>query len=142
MHHGDCQKKLRMYDNLLRYAWTFLVERFDRHISNSRAALFERGLILSDKGSYENKIVKIVSELIRYGSKFHPIGNLIEVPIFAASYDHQLIQIADACAYCINKYHTANPSIFQNYWHILYNKFRRAPNGDAQGYGLKIFPFS
>jgi hypothetical protein len=137
---GIVKNKLRMYDNLLRYVWTFLVERFDKHISNSRAVIFEKGLILSDKGSYENKIVKIVSELIRHGSQFQQISNLIEIPIFATSYDHQLIQIADACAYCTMKYHTANRSIFQNYWHIIYNKFRKDPNGDTQGYGLKIFP--
>src|SRR5947209_13265467 len=104
------------------------------HISDSRAQLLDRGLILSDKSSYESKIVKIVIELIKYGSKFKTINNLIEIPIFATSDNHQLIQIADACAYCTMKYYYSSP-LFEHYWYAICNKMRKAPNGDATGYG-------
>jgi len=135
---GIDKSKLCNHHYLLRFVWTFLVERFDMHISESRGKLFDRGLILSDKSSYESKIVKLVSELIKYGSKFKAINNLIEIPIFAASDNHQLIQIADACAYCTKYYFYSR--LFEHYWYAICNKMRKAPNGDVTGYGLKIFP--
>ena len=95
--------------------------------------------MLSDKSSYEDQISRIVCEVIRYGSNFQNIRTLIEKPIFVTSHVHSLIQIADACAYCIMK-HYSDSKIFANYWYAINNKLRKASNGDTTGYGLKIFP--
>jgi hypothetical protein len=78
---GIDKYKLHSYHNLLRYVWTFLVERFDMYISESRGNMLDRGMVLSDKSSYESKIVKLFCELIKYGSKFQAISNLISTSI-------------------------------------------------------------
>jgi Protein of unknown function (DUF3800) len=45
---GIDKNKLYSYHNLLRFVWTFLVERFDKHISETRGEHLDRGLVLSD----------------------------------------------------------------------------------------------
>jgi Protein of unknown function (DUF3800) len=136
---GIDKDALYNYYKLLRFVWTFLVERFDKHILESIGNPRDRGLVLSDKNPYEREITMLVREVIRDGSKFQTIDHLIEAPLFVNSYDHQLIQIADACAYCTMKYYFSSP-LFENYWYAIRNKMRKAPNGDIGGYGLKIFP--
>lgn len=121
-------------------AWTFLIERFDRYIIDSRGR--DRGIIIVDKSSKipENEISRIVNLLRRNGSYFQPeIENIVEEPIFVESRLREGIQIADSCAYCTLKHLTAYDK-FKPYWKIIEGKLRRGPNGNTAGYGFKVFP--
>jgi hypothetical protein len=127
--------------DIFKAAWTFLTERFDRHIIDNDMRV-NKGIIIVDKSSKipEANITKIVNDLRRFGSYYQPnIDNIVEEPIFIDSKVREAVQIADACAYCTLK-HLTRYDKFKKYWEIVHNKTRKGPNGNTLGFGLKVFP--
>jgi hypothetical protein len=125
-------------------AWTFIAERFDKHISehnNKSSYKSDKGIIIVDKSSrsIHKEVTEIINRLRQFGSNTQQIDNIVDEPMFISSAVSEQIQIADASAYCTMK-HLNNAPIFTGYWNIIYSKLRRGQNGNPIGYGLKIFP--
>jgi hypothetical protein len=123
-------------------AWIFIAERFDKYISENSKQSSNQGIIIVDKSSrsIDKDATRIVNRLRQFGSNVQEINHIVEEPMFISSTVSEQIQLADASAYCTMK-RLYNSHYFITYWNIIYNKLRRAPNGDVIGYGLKIFPY-
>jgi hypothetical protein len=122
-------------------AWIFITERFDRYISQNNENLINKGIIIVDKSSpsIDQVATRVINHIRQFGSNAQPINHIVEEPMFISSDVSEQMQIADASAYCTMKYLQNHP-VFMKYWYVIHSKLRRAPDGDPNGYGLKIFP--
>jgi uncharacterized protein DUF3800 len=125
----------------LRASWTFITERFDKHLSDNKNNLDNKGIIVIDKSSRSSDQVatSVINYIRKNGSNTQSINNIVEEPMFISSSVSEHMQIADASAYCTMKYLNNTPT-FRGYWNIIWNKLRKGPNGNISGYGLKVFP--
>jgi hypothetical protein len=120
-------------------AWTFLLERFDRFISDNNSK--DKGEIVVDISSNmnEREIKRIIKYLIKHGTPYQYISHVAEEPSFFYSETIHGIQVADAASYCTLR-HLNGYTKFCNYWNIIMGKMRKGPGGKIDGYGFKVFP--
>jgi hypothetical protein len=133
-------------DDAVEYrAWKHLFERCDMGISDMCKAsgnTEENGLIIIDHHSdptHDEQIKNYLREMRLYGSGFHLFDHMIEEPLFTPSAWTNIIQLADAVAYCTAMY-LWNDVFFVKQFMTIQNKFRKGKDGDINNYGLKIFP--
>ncbi len=121
-------------------AWTYLIERFDKHIECGDHAN-EGGIVKIDKSTSKQQadVFKIVNELRKEGSYWQNVNHIIQEPTFVNSAGVEGVQVADAIAYCTFRNKTGSTK-FKPYWDKIYDKFRKGSDGRVSGYGIKEFP--
>ena len=115
---ADSQLKLRVFasviekrlvsqrDQILQHAFENIAAQFDNYL----ASLFlrknpQRGLVIFDKTSYEEKLQALSSLFKHQGHSNGKLRNFAEVPLFLDSKASRLIQMADLVAYWIFRYY-------------------------------------
>src|SRR6266496_2622935 len=104
----DKQQYYNQYnDDAVEYrAWTHLFERCDMYISDlckENTNLNENGLIIVDHHTlykHDELIKDYLHEIRISGSTYHRFDHMIEEPFFTQSAWRNLVQLADAVAYC------------------------------------------
>ncbi len=95
-------------------AFEQLTSRYDmflkRLFSKHRDA--QRGLILLDKSSTENRIQTLAREFKYEGHSWGRTKNYAEVPVFLDSKASRLIQLADLVAFALFRFHEYNDNSF------------------------------
>jgi len=114
---ADPQMKLRVFasviekstmpaDQILTSSFEHLAHRFDQHLANmfARRKDPQRGLVIFDKTSYEEKLQALSTLFKHQGHSQGRLRNFSEVPLFLDSKASRLIQMADLIAYWIFRY--------------------------------------
>ncbi|WP_082711630.1 DUF3800 domain-containing protein [Methylobacterium indicum] len=84
------------------HAFELLINRFDRYLQKlHRQGDTQRGLLVMDKSSYENRFQGLARNFRDNGHSWGQLRNLSEVPLFVDSRATRLIQLADLVAYSI-----------------------------------------
>lgn len=94
----------------LRYAWTFIVERFE-HFLNQRPTKPGNGLFFIDasRRNVECEIKDVVFRMATNGSGYLVADHVVECPIFVKSDRHNMIQAADMVAYAVHRHYKGDP---------------------------------
>src|SRR5579875_542844 len=125
------------------WAWKLLLERIHICIGryNKQTGIDEYGLIIMDESvrAKDEEIRKHMLYLRRHGTGYQNISRIIEDPIFSPSHWRNLIQLADALAYCCAGYERKIP-FFQQQFLTIQNKFDKDSWGNVQNYGYKKYP--
>lgn len=148
--------KPRVYEHVNMETWAFrlLIERIDlylnkmndMHIKNKNPLQYGMMIIDSVDESFDNKIRKKVSNMMKHGTLYLTLQYLIEEPIFIDSKWRNLSQLTDCVAYCIRRYykHPVSKGYIQqkwvNYFTLINPVIDADANGNILGYGIKIFP--
>lgn len=127
-------------------AWTYLFERCDMHISDISGGTVETGLLITDHHSspqHDSRIKDYLRGIRLFGSgdqvKYHRFDHMIEEALFTPSTWRNLIQLADAVAYC-SVQTLLNDAFFTKQFLTIQNKFRTSKAGEIKNYGFKVFP--
>ena len=84
-------------------------------------------------------ILSYINHIRHHGTNWQSVRNIVEEPLFYDSFVRKGLQIADAVAYCTNRYLNKNND-FDSYWKLLYPKIQKNASGTTMGYGLTVFP--
>jgi len=95
-------------------AFEQLTSRFDRYLKRlfNKHNDAQRGLILLDKSSTENRIQTLAREFKYEGHSWGRTKNYAEVPVFLDSKASRLIQLADLVAFALFRFHEHNDNSF------------------------------
>jgi hypothetical protein len=95
-------------------AFEQLTSRFDMYLKRlfNKHNDAQRGLILLDKSSTENRIQTLAREFKYEGHSWGRTKNLAEVPVFLDSRASRLIQLADLVAFALFRFHEHNDNTF------------------------------
>jgi hypothetical protein len=142
----DKEKYFQQYDDeqVEFRGWKHLVERCEMGIGDLsyEGGSYQNGLIITDHNTSDahDEIIRSFLQLIRLkGTGYLTINHLIEEPLFVVSKFRNLIQLADAVAYCTVKY-LLGDQFFVSQFEKIKPRFRHNLTGDITNYGLKIFP--
>ena len=96
------------------YAFEQITSRFDKFLQRLYAKHDDpqRGIILFDKSSTEQRIQTLAREFKYAGYSWGKTKNYAEVPVFMDSRASRLIQLADLVAFAIFRYFEHNDSTF------------------------------
>ncbi len=61
----------------------------------------QRGIMIFDHASYEDKLALLMRSFRRYGTKATPVRNIIDAPFFASSHTSRMLQLADFISYAL-----------------------------------------
>ncbi len=103
---------------------------------------YDKGILISDHHSSDGddeRIKNIIEYLRIKGSRFHSFNHIIEEPLFTISKWRNMIQVADAVAYC-SVYCLLGDDFFLSQFKKIESKFRKDRNGMIEKYGFKVFP--
>lgn len=114
---GDQQMKLRVFasviekslmpqDQILTKSFEHVAYQFDQYLADMyyQRKDPQRGLVIFDKTSYEEKLQALSSLFKHQGHSLGKLRNFSEVPLFLDSKASRLIQMADLIAYWIFRY--------------------------------------
>ena len=114
---GDQQMKLQVFasviekstmpqDQILTKSFEHVASAFDQQLTNlwTRRKDPQRGLVIFDRTSYEEKLQALSSLFKHQGHSQGKLRNFCEVPLFLDSKASRLIQMADLIAYWIFRY--------------------------------------
>ncbi len=101
------EKKTMAKDDVLNKSFENVAMHFDQYLANMWHTRRDpqRGLIIFDKTSYEEKLQALSSVFKRRGHSMGRLRNFAEVPLFLDSRASRLIQMADLIAYWIFRYY-------------------------------------
>lgn len=101
------EKSLFPADKILGQAFEDVACQFDQHLANIFHARKDkqRGLIIFDKTSYEEKLQALSSVFKHQGHSTGKLRNFAEVPLFIDSRASRLTQMADLIAYWIFRFY-------------------------------------
>ena len=101
------EKSTMSRDKILETAFEAVAHQFDQYLADmwGRKRDAQRGLVICDKASYEQKLQALSSLFKRQGHQLGRLRNFAEVPLFLDSRASRLIQMADLVAYWIFRYH-------------------------------------
>lgn len=115
---GNQQLKLRVFasvieksrmplDEILERSFESVAHQFDQYLADmwARRRDAQRGLVVCDKASYEQKLQALSSLFKHQGHQLGRLRNFAEVPLFLDSKASRLIQMADLIAYWIFRYY-------------------------------------
>lgn len=115
---GNRQLKLRVFgsviekstmprEQILRRSFEAVAHQFDQYLADMWAHRRDpqRGLVVCDKASYEQKLQALSSLFKHEGHAHGRLRNFAEVPLFLDSKASRLIQMADLIAYWIFRYY-------------------------------------
>lgn len=95
-------------------AFEQLISRYDLFLKRlfTKHQDAQRGLILLDKSSTENRIQTLAREFKYAGHSWGRTKNYAEVPVFLDSKASRLIQLADLVAFALFRFHERNDNSF------------------------------
>lgn len=115
---GNPQLKLRVFasviekslvptEQILEKSFESVAHQFDQYLADmwSRRRDAQRGLVICDKASYEQKMQALSLLFKHQGHQLGHLRNFAEVPLFLDSKTSRLIQMADLIAYWIFRYY-------------------------------------
>lgn len=115
---GNPQLQLRVFasviekstmprDQILERSFEVVAHQFDQYLADmwARRRDPQRGLVVCDKASYEQKLQALSSLFKHQGHALGRLRNFAEVPLFLDSKASRLIQMADLIAYWIFRYY-------------------------------------
>ena len=90
-------------DQILERSFAAVAHQFDQYLADMylRRNDAQRGLVVCDKASYEQKLQALSSLFKHEGHELGRLRNFAEVPLFLDSRASRLIQLADLVAYWI-----------------------------------------
>jgi hypothetical protein len=120
------EKKNFSGQDIAKVAFEQLSSRFDMFLGRLHATKSDsqRGLILFDKSSTEQRIQTLAREFKHAGHSFGVTRNYAEVPVFVDSMASRLIQLADLVAYALFRHFEHADS---KYYQVIEKRF------DAEG---------
>lgn len=94
-------------DQILERSFEAVAHQFDQYLADMwvRRNDAQRGLVVCDKTSYEQKLQALSSLFKHQGHALGRLRNFAEVPLFLDSKASRLIQMADLVAYWIFRYY-------------------------------------
>lgn len=100
------EKSLIPHDQILQQSFEAVAHQFDQYLADmwSTRKDPQRGLVVCDKASYEQKLQTLSSLFKHQGHTLGRLRNFAEVPLFLDSKASRLIQMADLIAYWIFRY--------------------------------------
>lgn len=120
---GNAQLQLRVFasviekstlpqDQILERSFEAVAHQFDQYLADmwTRRRDPQRGLVVCDKASYEQKLQALSSLFKHEGHALGRLRNFAEVPLFLDSKASRLIQLADLVAYWIFRYYQSKDS--------------------------------
>ena len=120
------EKKNLAGEDIAKVAFEQLSSRFDQFLSRLHNLKddTQRGLILFDESSTEQRIQTLAREFKYAGHSYGVTRNYAEVPVFLDSCASRLIQLADLIAYALFRHFEHGGS---KYYQVIKNRF------DAEG---------
>jgi Protein of unknown function (DUF3800) len=138
----DKQRHARRYAqpaNPYEIALEFCMERLQRWLGEKNQQHKQTHVIVECRGRSEDRQLELEFRRIAAGrNAVGPMPNL-DVRFMDKKHNAPGLQIADLAAHPIGR-HVINPVQENRAFDIIEPKLRRGPNGQVQGYGLKIFP--
>jgi hypothetical protein len=94
-------------DQIIERSFEAVAHQFDQYLADlwARRHDAQRGLVICDKASYEQKLQALSSLFKHQGHALGRLRNFAEVPLFLDSKASQIIQMADLVAYWIFRYY-------------------------------------
>lgn len=101
------EKSTMPQDQILERSFEAVAHQFDQYLADmwTRRRDPQRGLVVCDKASYEQKLQALSSLFKHQGHALGRLRNFAEVPLFLDSKASRLIQMADLIAYWIFRYY-------------------------------------
>lgn len=101
------EKSTMPQDQILHRSFEAIAHQFDQYLADMwvRRRDAQRGLVVCDKASYEQKLQALSSLFKHQGHALGRLRNFAEVPLFLDSKASRLIQMADLIAYWIFRYY-------------------------------------
>ncbi|MBW8462166.1 DUF3800 domain-containing protein [Acidovorax sp.] len=101
------EKSTVPHDQILERSFEAVAHQFDQYLADmwTRRRDAQRGLVVCDKASYEQKLQALSSLFKHQGHALGRLRNFAEVPLFLDSKASRLIQMADLIAYWIFRYY-------------------------------------
>ncbi len=101
------EKSTMPEDQILERSFAAVAHQFDQYLADmwTRRKDGQRGLVVCDKASYEQKLQALSSLFKHQGHELGRLRNFAEVPLFLDSKASRLIQLADLVAYWIFRYY-------------------------------------
>lgn len=101
------EKSTMPQDQILERSFEAVAHQFDEYLADFwfRRREAQRGLVICDKASYEQKLQALSSLFKHQGHTLGRLRNFAEVPLFLDSKASRLIQMADLVAYWIFRYY-------------------------------------
>lgn len=101
------EKSTMPEDQILERSFEAVAHQFDQYLADMwvRRGDAQRGLVICDKASYEQKLQALSSLFKHQGHALGRLRNFAEVPLFLDSKASRLIQMADLVAYWIFRYY-------------------------------------
>lgn len=88
-------------DDPVEYAFEEICSRFGLFLNREWPDSSQRGLVVMDKSHYEETLQRLAHHFRRKGTRWGPLRNLAEVPLFVDSAASRLIQLADLLAWAV-----------------------------------------
>lgn len=109
------EKQNHAGSDLAEIAFEQISSRFDQYLGRlHKSGNTQRGLIIFDKCSIEQRIQTLAREFKTGGHQFGRLRNFAEVPVFVDSEASRLIQLADLVSYAIFRHYEFGDSQFFN----------------------------
>ena len=101
------EKSTMQQDQILERSYEAIAHQFDQYLADmwTKHNDPQRGLVVCDKASYEQKLQALSSLFKHKGHALGRLRNFAEVPLFLDSKASRLIQLADLIAYWIFRYY-------------------------------------
>ncbi|KMZ13805.1 hypothetical protein BHUM_02717 [Candidatus Burkholderia humilis] len=118
------------------FAFEQLARRFDLFLQRCyrKHGDAQRGMILLDKSTTEQRIQKLAREFKYSGHTYGKTRNFAEVPVFLNSKSSRLIPLADLVAFALFRFHEYGDSEF---FDIVKHRF---DSDDGLKHGLFVYP--
>ena len=88
--------------DLVGRAFEELCNRFDLYLTRlHREGNEQRGLVLLDESRYEDRLRQLLVTYRTTGTRFGTIYNIPETPVFTASHNSRILQLADFCSWAV-----------------------------------------
>jgi hypothetical protein len=138
----DKKRHVRQYlepANPYEIALTFCMERLQRWLAERRQSVSRSHVLVEKRGKAED--IKLELEFRRIAAGRNRVGQMgnLDIRFMDKKHNSTGLQLADLVAHPIAR-HVINPVQPNRAYDLIEPKFRRGPNGQVHGYGLKIFP--
>lgn len=124
------EKKMMPQDQILSKSFENLASQFDQYLGSMFLKKNpQRGLVIFDKTSYEEKLQTLSHFFKHQGHANGKLRNFAEVPLFLDSKASRLIQLADLIAYWIFRYFQAGDNRGFNMISPYFHKYGGVQHG-------------
>lgn len=132
------EKSTMPRDDVLATSFENVAVQFDQYLANMYQTRQDpqRGLVIFDKTSYEEKLQALSSVFKHRGHSLGRLRNFAEVPLFLDSKASRLIQMADLIAYWIFRYFQSG----DDRGYRLIEPWFHGRRGSAQGFVKRVTP--